>query len=150
MDEIDALFLKQKDVSTEFVKEVGKLLYARSRINPRVTAEVNLKLAKTIFSKWSIEILTVLYSVKSASYGDLKRSLRGITSRVLSEKLKRLEQGGLVSRTVVAERPPRTSYALTEEGVTVAKLGEPVFLYLAYKEGLYAAPKKLLIEESGF
>lgn len=140
MDEIDALFSKQRENSTEFAREMVRLLYARSRMTPRVAAQVNLKLAKTVFSKWSIEIMTILYSVRSASYGDLKRALRGITSKVLSEKLKKLELGGLVRRAIVEGRPPRTVYSLTDDGITVAKLGEPVFLFLGYKEGLYASP----------
>ncbi len=140
MDEIEALFNKQKETSTEFAREMSGLLYARSRMSPQVAAKMNLKLAKTVFSKWSIEILTILYSVRAASYGDLKRALRGVSSRTLSEKLKRLEQGGLVSRAIVEGRPPRTTYSLTEDGITVAKLGEPVFLFLGFKEGLYTSP----------
>ena len=144
MDEIDALISKQKEVSTDFARDMAKLLYKKSRVSPQTAARVNLKLAKTVFSKWAIEIMTVLYSVRSSSYGDLKRGLRGITSRVLSEKLKKLEQGGLVHREIVEGRPPRTVYSLTEDGITVAKLGEPVFLFLGYKEGLYEAPGTVL------
>ncbi len=144
MDEIEELFLEQKETSTEFAKKMGKLLYAKSRVTPEVAAQVNLKLAKTVFSKWAIEILTVLYSERAAGYGDLKRGLRGITSRVLSDKLKKLENGGLIRRKVLDVRPPRTIYSLTEEGITVAKLGEPVFMFLAYKEGLYSPPDVII------
>ncbi len=144
MDEIDALFSKQTLASTEFAREMARLLYKKSKISPQTAAQFNLKLAKAVFSKWSIEILTILYSVRSASYGDMKRGLRGITSRVLSEKLKKLELGGLVRREIVEGRPPRTLYSLTADGVTVAKLGEPVFLFLGYKEGLYESPKVVI------
>lgn len=140
MDEINALFSKQRDQSADFSREMARLLYTKYRVSPKVAAKVNLKLAKTVFGKWSIEILTILYSMKAASYGDLRRALGGITSAVLSAKLKKLEDGGLVKRTVVDGRPPRTAYALTEDGMTVAKLGEPVFLFLGYKDGLYGAP----------
>ncbi len=140
VDEIEELFLRQMEVSTEFTKKMGRLLYARSTVTPEVAAQVNLKVAKTVFSKWAIEILTVLYSERSSGYGDLKRALKGITSRVLSDKLKRLQEGGLVQRRIIEGRPPRTIYSLTEEGITVAKLGEPVFMYLGYKEGLYSPP----------
>jgi DNA-binding HxlR family transcriptional regulator len=144
LDEIESLFSAQTDRSTEFAREMVKLLYKKSRVTPQTTAQVNLKLAKMVFSKWSIEILTVLYSVRSASYGDLRRALRGITSRVLSDKLKKLEAGGLVTRAIVDARPPRTVYSLTEDGITVAKLGEPVFLFLGYKEGLYKSPEVII------
>ena len=140
-DEIEMLILKQERMSTEFAKEMARVLYKKSRITPETAAKVNLKLAKTVFSKWSIEILTILYSVRSASYGDLKRGLKGVSSRVLSEKLKKLEVGGLITRAIIEGRPPRTTYTLTDDGITVAKLGEPVFLFLGYKEGLYSSPE---------
>ncbi len=146
MDEVDALFLRQKETSTEFAREIGRLLNSNNRPTQERIAQVNLKIAKTVFSKWSIEILTILYGGRSVGYADLKRALRGITSRVLSEKLKKLELSGLLKREIVGGRPPRTTYSLTETGVTVAKLGEPVFIYLAYKEGLYALPK--LVEKT--
>ena len=144
MEDIDSVFQRFRDKSTDFARDVSQLLYSQSRVTPSIAAQVNLTLAKTVFSKWSIEILTVLYSVRAVSYGDLKRGLRGITSKVLSEKLKKLEDGELVQRSVVSSRPPRTMYSLTEKGFMVAKLGEPVFLYMGYKEGLFDPPKLVL------
>jgi len=82
-DEIESLILKHELLSAEFGKEMARLLSRKSRMTPEVAARVNLKLAKTVFSKWSIEILTILYSTRSASYGDLKRGLKGVSSRVL-------------------------------------------------------------------
>jgi DNA-binding HxlR family transcriptional regulator len=146
VQEIEQLFGKQKMASEEFAREMSKLLSARAGLTPEIAARVNLKLAKTVFSKWSIEILTILYGKKSSSFGELKRLLKGINSRVLSEKLKRLESGGLVSREVVDGRPPRSTYYLTEDGITVAKLGEPVFMFLGYKEGLYQSSTVVLEE----
>jgi DNA-binding HxlR family transcriptional regulator len=147
VDEVDALFSKHRESSTEFSREMVRMLNAKFHANPQVAAQVNLELAKTVFSKWSIEILTMLYSARSASYGELKRELQGITSKVLSEKLKKLESGGLARREIVAGKPPRIVYSLTQDGITVAKLGEPVFLFLGYKEGLYA-PHKVVLEKA--
>ncbi len=75
--------------------------------------------------------------MKSMGFEQLRKTLPGISSRILSAKLKTLEDLGLVERNVLATRPPRVNYDLTEKGVTVAKLGEPVLLYLRYTEGLY-------------
>jgi len=100
-------------------------------------AELNLMLVRTIFSKWSIEILTVLYTLKPMGFEGLRRSLKGISSRVLSKKLKMLEDRGLIEREVLNTRPPKVRYALTEKGLTISTLGEPVILYLRFKEGLF-------------
>jgi len=76
--------------------------------------------------------------MKSTGFERLRKTLPGISSRILSAKLKTLEELGLVERKVLATRPPRVNYELTEKGITVAKLGEPVLLYLRYIEGLYS------------
>jgi DNA-binding HxlR family transcriptional regulator len=94
-------------------------------------------LVRTIFSKWSIEILTVLYTVNPIGFEGLRKSLKGISSRVLSTKLKMLEDRGLIERGVLNTRPPKVQYALTEKGSTISTLGEPVLLYLRFKEGLF-------------
>jgi len=54
---------------------------------------------------------------------------------VLSEKLKQLETKGLIRREVLSTRPPRVKYTLREKGLIVARLGEPVFLFLRNDEG---------------
>lgn len=98
--------------------------------------KLNLRIARTIFSKWAVDIIALLYTEKRLGFQEMKNALGPISSRVLSTKLKRLERLGLVRREVLDTRPPRTAYSLTEDGLTVSKLGEPVFLYLRLTEGL--------------
>ena len=92
--------------------------------------EANLNITKKVFSKWSIEILMSTYSLKSVGFGDLRRLLHGISSRVLSKKLKDLEEMGFLQRNVIETRPPKVRYTLSKEGEMLAKLGEPVIIYL--------------------
>lgn len=99
---------------------------------------MNVEIARTIFGKWSIDILTLLYLRQSAGFQEIRRGLGRISSRVLSSKLTRMQENGLVQRDVKPTRPPRVAYSLTEHGLTVAKLGEPVFLYLRLTGGLAA------------
>ena len=49
-------------------------------------------------------------------FNDLKRAVDGISQRMLSLTLRRLERDGLVSRTVTPSVPPRVDYALTDLG----------------------------------
>jgi DNA-binding HxlR family transcriptional regulator len=94
-------------------------------------AESNLEIAKTIFGKWCIEIFVILYDSGPIGFEKLRGDLGPISPRVLSGKLKMMESRGLVQRTLVDSRPPGARYSLTEKGLTVATLGEPVFLYLS-------------------
>jgi len=91
---------------------------------------LNVEIARTVFGKWSLDILALLYLRQTAGFQELRKALGPISSRVLSSKLTRMQENGLVRRDVKPTRPPRVAYSLTDRGLTVAKLGEPVFLYL--------------------
>lgn len=105
-------------------------------MDPDENAQLNLRIARIVFSKWSVDILALLYTNRFIGFQELRKGLRTISSRVLSLKLKQMEGLGLVQRAVLQTRPPRVQYSLTEKGLKVAKLGEPVFLYLRFTEGL--------------
>ena len=49
---------------------------------------------------------------------DLLLLLEGISSKVLTEQLRQLEEDELIERTVYAEVPPRVEYTLSAEGQT--------------------------------
>ena len=49
-------------------------------------------------------------------FGELQRSLEGISPKSLSARLRRLEEAGIVTRSCFAEMPPRVEYGLTEKG----------------------------------
>ncbi|WP_238638050.1 helix-turn-helix domain-containing protein [Curtobacterium sp. HSID17257] len=66
-------------------------------------------------NKWTALAIGVLED-GPLRFGELRRHLQGVSPKVLSASLKRLEGAGLVSRTVFAEVPPRVEYALTPLG----------------------------------
>lgn len=49
-------------------------------------------------------------------FSELQRSLDGISPKTLSDRLRRLEEAGVISRTCFAEVPPRVEYRLTGKG----------------------------------
>lgn len=49
-------------------------------------------------------------------YGELKRMVQNITSKMLTQTLRELEEDQLINRKVYAEVPPRVEYSLTETG----------------------------------
>ena len=134
---LEEQFLRFSEVATEFVKEL-EADFTASR-DPSSSVRFNLLIIRKVFSKWSIEILILLYSLRTMGFEQLRKSLEGISPRILSQKLKTLEKLGLVERKIVASRPPGVNYNLTEKGLTVAKLGQPVLLYLRYIEGMYSS-----------
>jgi DNA-binding HxlR family transcriptional regulator len=121
---------------SDFSKEVVEASGTRATTTSGDNARLNLRIARTMFGKWSVEILTFLYSTQQARFQEIKKGLGEISARVLSLKLTRLEGLGLVRRTVLDTKPPGVEYSLTDKGLQAAKLGEPVFLYLRLTQGL--------------
>lgn len=68
-----------------------------------------------IFSRWGILVLGRL-TVDPVRFGTLRRSIGGISEKMLAQTLKVLEEQGLVARQEWDEKPPRVEYALTPAG----------------------------------
>ena len=73
------------------------------------------ELLDVLANKWSALAIGALED-GPVRFGELKRTLEGVSPKVLSRTLKRLEDHELATRTVYAEVPPRVEYALTERG----------------------------------
>jgi DNA-binding HxlR family transcriptional regulator len=76
---------------------------------------------EVVGGKWKLVILEHL-GAGTLRFGELQRTLPGITARMLTRQLRELEADGLVHRTVHAEVPPRVEYALEERGRALAPI----------------------------
>jgi DNA-binding HxlR family transcriptional regulator len=65
--------------------------------------------------RWSLHILKNLSTKEVIRFNELKRSLTGISSTVLSERLLELEREGLVTKKIYPEVPPRVEYSMTSQ-----------------------------------
>ena len=74
------------------------------------------KLFKMVSGEWTLHIIWTLSTNGPIRYGELKRAVEGISSKVLTDRLKTLEAEGLVHRDVTPTNPPAVSYSLTEKG----------------------------------
>jgi DNA-binding HxlR family transcriptional regulator len=77
--------------------------------------------------KWSVLVVSRLGD-KPFRFNELRRSIGGISQRMLTLTLRGLERDGLVTRTAFPTIPPRVDYALTPLGrdllMPVSALGE--------------------------
>src|SRR5215469_8343279 len=68
-----------------------------------------------IGDKWSVLVVTRL-GERPLRFNELRRSIGGISQRMLTLTLRGLERDGLITRTLFPTIPPRVDYALTSLG----------------------------------
>ena len=103
---------------------------SRDLEDPR-TESIGCPVAKTanLFSnRWTPLILRDLAD-GAQRFGSLQKSLVGISPKTLSERLKRLEETGVVARRCFAEVPPRVEYTLTDKGHALLPIVEAMRAY---------------------
>ena len=88
--------------------------------------------------KWSVLVIMLLID-GPRRFNELKRTIGGISQRMLTLTLRGLERDGLVTRTVFPTIPPRVDYELTDLGRGLAEpvkaLGQWAFEHLPQIEG---------------
>lgn len=91
------------------------MLHEMSDALPACPVETTLTL---ISDKWKVLILRDLLT-GTKRFGELKKSLGGVSQTVLTSQLRQMEASGLLTRKVYAEVPPRVEYTLTELGYSL-------------------------------
>ncbi len=77
-------------------------------------------LLRLLMGPWTTYVLWVLRTRGTQRFGALKRAIPGISSRLLTARLRLLEQAGVVERQHVPTIPPQVSYGLTPRGEQLA------------------------------
>jgi DNA-binding HxlR family transcriptional regulator len=72
-----------------------------------------------IADKWTTLIIGILAQHSPVRFNELKRTVGGISQKMLTQTLRDLVRDGLVKRTMYAEIPPRVEYELTPLGKTL-------------------------------
>lgn len=116
--------LHRRELFEPFLESLGE--------EPDLPAEMQriVESLQVFFNKWTVELIVTLSQSRSLRFNEMKEALSGISGRTLSQRLKELEEQGLVSRTLFDERPVRIEYSLTKKGMDVAYLALPLVLYL--------------------
>jgi DNA-binding HxlR family transcriptional regulator len=88
---------------------------------------------KAISGRWKLLILRELFQ-DIKRFGELQRSLVGITQKMLTEQLRELEADGIVHREVYPQIPPKVEYSLTDLGKSLQPIIETMHEWGVNKE----------------
>lgn len=78
---------------------------------------------RALDGKWTLLVLRELLG-GTRRFGELRGALDGISPKTLTDRLRALEDAGLLERTLYPEIPPRVEYTLTELGRSAAPIVE--------------------------
>ena len=91
----------------------------------------------SVGDKWTIMVVGPL-SKGQLRYNEIRRQVSGISQRMLTLTLKRLEADGIVTRTLFPSVPPRVDYELTELGQTLRAALVPLHRWAARNRQIIA------------
>lgn len=80
--------------------------------------------------KWTICVLTDLH-LGSKHFQDFNKNLPEISTKVLHQTLKELEDAGLIKKIIIQEKPKSTEYILTEKGKLSKNFIKEYYGYIA-------------------
>lgn len=81
-----------------------------------------------IGGRWKVLILHELFN-GTRRFGELHRSLQGITQKMLTQQLREMEHDGLIHREVYTQVPPKVEYSLTDLGKTLHPVLDAMHLW---------------------
>jgi DNA-binding HxlR family transcriptional regulator len=91
--------------------------------------------------KWSVQVVMLLGG-GPRRFNDLRRTVGGISQRMLTLTLRGLERDGLVTRTVFPTIPPRVDYELTDLGHSLWKPVEALGKWAIANAGTIEAARR--------
>lgn len=107
-------------IENQYDTEQKKIIFDENSCPVTATMQV-------LGGKWKSILINAIYHTAPARFGELKRSVKGITQSMLTQQLRELEDDGIIRRKIYAEIPPRVEYTLTDFGLTLA----PIMLAMA-------------------
>jgi DNA-binding HxlR family transcriptional regulator len=105
----------KNDTNVEIQVIEKKINFIFDENNCPVTATM-----KVFGGKWKPILINAIYFTGPARFGELKRSVIGITQSMLTHQLRELEDDGIISRKIYPEIPPKVEYTLTDFGLTLS------------------------------
>jgi DNA-binding HxlR family transcriptional regulator len=84
-----------------------------------------------VTSKWGVLVLIALTQDDMLRWGELRRTIEGVSEKMLAQTLRTLEHDGLVLRTAYPEIPPRVEYRLTSRGRDLTERLLPLMDWIA-------------------
>jgi len=108
-----------------FIKPIPENSLLASAMTPTIKSPSPCAISgllQVLTRPWTLHILWALGAKGPMRFGVLKRNVEGISSRVLTERLRTLEDAGFVFRNYEPTIPPAVTYGITERMKDIEKV----------------------------
>lgn len=96
-----------------------------NQLQSDIPMTVICKMLEISGDRWSLLIICKLYPCKK-TFGELFKSVEGISSNILINRLRRLEKAGIIFKSTYYDKPVRYEYQLTDKGKSPELILEPM------------------------
>ncbi len=126
--------------------------FSHDRLFCDVLTEAQEDMAREILSRaasqWTLWVMHVLAeSDAPLRFTRVLERVEGVSQKVLTQTLRRLERDGLVIRTLYRQVPPRVEYQLTDLGHALMRQVEPVWRWVAENITTFETARRCYDEE---
>jgi len=115
--------MTQPKLSTYTADDLRRAQSYKAREYPQNVDQKTEGLAREMISgfadKWTIVILDTLWDEGTLRFSQIARHVTGISQKMLTQTLRRMERDGLVVRRLYACVPPKVEYSLSPLGLTL-------------------------------
>lgn len=115
--------MTKPDLSTYTTSDLQRAQSYKARdypqdVDPKIEALVR-EMISGFADKWTIVILDTLWDEGTLRFSEIARHVTGISQKMLTQTLRRMERDGLVVRKLYACVPPKVEYSLSPLGLTL-------------------------------
>lgn len=116
-------------------------------MKPRYDIPCNIAQSLNIIGdRWTLLIVHEILAGHTL-FNEIKKGLSGISSNLLSDRLKYLEEEGLIKSELYSQHPPRYRYTLTAAGAELEHVFNALIIWGS--NNLQKCYKKLIDQENG-
>lgn len=106
-----------------------KVSMERPVYTPETAAEGVIEAVRVLEGRWKMTILFHLFDKGTLRFSELSRAIPEVSEKMLIQQLRKLEEDGIVSRTVFPQVPPKVEYMLTPTGQALCPALDAILLW---------------------
>src|SRR5437773_1517595 len=120
------MLINQQTLETRRMSETLKKPTPKSEYKSYGLDDPIARSLDVIGDRWTLLIIRDLLR-GTHKYQDLLTSLEGISTNLLAERLARMVDEGIITKTMYSDKPPRAEYHLTEQGEQLGAVVDALF-----------------------